>query len=371
MSSGARWVPGRALGAIVAGLVMTLGNAVAAAADAGSDAFIAGYATAILEREFSLTGDAVVVNVHEGTITLSADAIKDGDREKVVAALSRISGVRQVVMAEGKPQPPASPAAPPITGGGWALFPDERLFSPLLADPRWPHFSAKYLHFFRSGTLKLVNAAAITLGEEFNLIGYGSPAVGKFSIGIQPAVFGLFNLDASSKDLVNADYRIAIPLNYRYNIFSAQARVFHQSSHLGDEFILDTPIHRVNLSYETVDLRVSAELGAFRIYGGGGRIIHSEPDLRPGSAQQGVEYVSPKAYLNDSIRPVVALDVQEREETGWEPDVSLRVGVDFSSPEKGKKRVQLLLEYYRGHNPSGQFYEDRIETAGLGLYVNF
>ena len=57
-------------------------------------------------------------------------------------------------------------------------------------------------------------------------------------------------------------------------------RLFHQSSHLGDEFLLRTQTQRVNLSYESVDLRFSYEIGdVLRLYGGGGL------PLRPGAVR--------------------------------------------------------------------------------------
>ncbi len=67
--------------------------------------------------------------------------------------------------------------------------------------------------------------------------------------------------------------------------FSAFARIYHQSSHLGDEFLLRTRtnLERINLSYEGDDLRLSYELPyGIRVYGGGGGIFHKEPSsLKP------------------------------------------------------------------------------------------
>jgi hypothetical protein len=187
---------------------------------------------------------------------------------------------------------------------------------------------------------------------------------------LQPAIFAIFNMDALSHDLVNADYRIAVPLDYRYGLFSAEARVLHQSSHLGDEFLLDTPTQRINLSYEAVELLVSVETGKLRFYAGAADIVHSEPDLDPWSAQAGVELMLP-AFLGDAMSPLLAVDVKARQETDWSPDLCVRFGVEFTSPEKQRRRVQLLLEYYRGRNPNGQFYQERVEYLGIGLHVHF
>lgn len=353
---------------IIVGLAILVNVKNAAAGEEST--FIEGYASAILEREFSLS--QVTVKANQGIITLSAEAIQEKDREKIVAALSRIKGVRQVSVLNApapEPHPQVDIAAEKISGGGLTFFPEERLYAPRLADPRWPHFSFAYNHFSQSGFPKLENVGNISVGEQLNFVGYESESVGKFDLGAQPAIFGLFNMDADSHDLINADYRIAFPLDYRYESFSAQARIFHQSSHLGDEFILDTPIDRVNLSYEATDLNLSLDWQAFRFYFGGGRIFNSEPYLKPWSTQQGVEFVSTEPFLNDSMRPVVAIDIQEKEETSWEPDLSMHAGVEFISPEKGQHRVQLLIEYYHGRNPNGQFYREKIETIGLGLHV--
>jgi len=89
------------------------------------------------------------------------------------------------------------------------------------------------------------------VGEYFGLASGFFGEAGISQIGIQAAVFALFNLDAPSSDLVNADYWIGLPLSYRRGPWSYLIRLYHQSSHLGDEFILGNPgINRVNLSYE-------------------------------------------------------------------------------------------------------------------------
>jgi hypothetical protein len=191
-------------------------------------------------------------------------------------------------------------------------------------------------------------------------------------VGIEPAIFALFNLDALSQDLVNADYRLALPLEYRKRSVSLRASVLHQSSHLGDEFLLDTAIQRINLSYEAVDLRLSVQAGDFRFYGGGERLVHREPsDLEVWKVQQGVEWLSGAGLLGDAVAPLIAVDVQERQESDWRPSVGVRAGIELVNPEKARRRIQILLEYYHGDNPNGQFYRQRVDYFGLGLHAYF
>jgi hypothetical protein len=49
----------------------------------------------------------------------------------------------------------------------------------------------------------------------------------------------------------------------------------------------------------------------------------------------------------------------------------VRAGLELVNPEKTRRRVQFLLEYFRGYNPNGQFYRERVEYFGAGVYVYF
>src|ERR1019366_1407143 len=102
-------------------------------------------------------------------------------------------------------------------------------------------------------------------------------------------------------------------LTYRWKGFTALLRIFHQSSHLGDEFLLANPlVHRVNLSYEEPNLILSQEFGEsstwLRIYGGAGYLIDRDPSsLKPWTTQAGVELTSPWRFLGDAVRPLAAV----------------------------------------------------------------
>jgi len=133
-------------------------------------------------------------------------------------------------------------------------------------------------------------------------------------------------------------------------------------SHLGDEFLLDTPVRRINLSYEAVDGLLGFDLWAFgRVYAGGGYMVHVDPaDLKPGYTQTGVELISPWAFLGETLRPLAVLDVQWHQEESWTPDYSTRFGFRVENPQLlGSHRLYLLGEYFDGHPPNGQFFVRR------------
>lgn len=281
----------------------------------------------------------------------------------------RIAAAALGLVFAGRAVAAAQDERPPDPEPGWRFLPDTRIFDPLLADPRWPHFSLAYARMIRQGFPHIRDAATISLGEHVGMVEYVADGGARFGIGLQPAVFGLFNLNALSKDLVNADYRLGIPVDFRTGPFSMEASILHQSSHLGDEFVLEVQDQRMNLSYEATTLTLSVDLGDFRVYAGAGHLIHSvPPELKPWSARQGIEW---SARDGRSFGPVVAVHLEEREESDWRPDLSVRAGVEFVDPKRSRRRFQILVEYYRGQDPNGQFFRERIESIGIGIHFYF
>jgi len=403
------------------------------------DRYIAGYASAVLEREFRIP-DATLV-VQNGRMTVYVEDLSGEDINKVKTALGRIRGVRdgavEIIVARppqevqqlpeamtdtraratGSPDAPVAPdasvvpdrsvapgatdasgsgvtssppVAPPfdlsgdspalrqtVKGDDWALLPRTKLFSPLLADPRWPHFSAAWDFYQQSGDVELENVGSISVGESFTFYRSDFPGgAGRWELGIQAAVFAIFDLDGESKDLINADYFVGPTLAYRWRDFSLMARIYHQSSHLGDEFIFSqdvTEAQRVNFSYEVVDILLSYDLtNHARIYGGGGYILNVEPsDYDKGLLQYGFELTSPWGFYNGAVTPVLMADFQHSDENGWDVDISARTGFRITNPRSASQRTYILFEYYNGRSPNGQFFDQKIEFYGVGLHVYF
>jgi hypothetical protein len=190
---------------------------------------------------------------------------------------------------------------------------------------------------------------------------------------MQAGIFSIFDLDAPSSDLINTDFIAGLQASYKISDISTVLRIFHQSSHLGDEFLLRNTVDRINLSFEGIDLKLSYRpLDWLRLYGGAGYLVRREPsDLKPASGQAGIELQTPWRFWSDSTRFVAALDVRSLEENKWSTAFSVRSGLQFERPQSSIERISLLLEYYKGHSPNGQFFEEKIEYLGLGVHLDF
>lgn len=336
-------------------LAAVLAPALAAGAAPAPDTWLEGYAAAILKSRFNVTAPSL--RVTRGVISLSAADLGGVDQEHVRTALGEIPGAIRVDITAG-----------PRPQGEW--LPGGTLFRPLIADPRWPHFAASYQRYI--GDRQLRDVGATSFGETFTLWRQRLGPATAWELGIQAGVFALFDLNAPSSDLVNADYFVAVPVGFRHEGFSSMFRIFHQSSHLGDEFLLRTNTERINLSVEGVDLKLSYEFGdLLRVYGGGGYLFRREPSsIDPWSVQYGVEFVSPWPSREAGWRPIAAADLQHHEENAWSVDLSLRTGIQIDGV-LASRSLQILLEYFRGHSPNGQFYKDEVEYFGLGAHFHF
>lgn len=250
-------------------------------------------------------------------------------------------------------------------------FPVGDVFRPLLADPKQPQFFVSLNRFKSDG--ESYTLASVGFGETFGFYRFSGSREGDgLQLGLVGAIFAQFNLSTASYNLVNADYVIGIPVTFRHGGTSLRFRLYHQSSHLGDELLLGgNPPERVNLSFEAVELVLSQEWRGWRVYGGGEYLIHKEPDdLKPASAHGGLEYRASKA-LAWRGRLLGGIDLKSLEEHDWAIDTSVKAGLEFGHPDPGHRRLRLLAVWYRGFDPRGQFYANEVEYYGLELSLGF
>ena len=260
-------------------------------------------------------------------------------------------------------------------GTGTVGFPQDRIFCPFVADPKEARSFVSFLRgTFRSlddPTGKGTSIASVGLGDSFGLVRFGGPTAGEgLQLDVIGSIFAQFDLGAPSNDLINADYLIGVPLTFRRSGFSVRGTLYHQSSHLGDEYLLRSDdIERENLSFESMEILVSQEIRALRVYAGGERIFRREPDtLQSKLVHAGVELRTGGA---GNIRLVGGVDFKMTELHDWSPAVSGRVGLEMRRPEPGGhpgRLVTLMLELYEGPSPYGQFFQDDISYVGIGLH---
>jgi hypothetical protein len=337
-------------------LLLSLAAPSRAAAD---DRFDAGFAAGVLSAEYGV--DAKDVRVDGTTVIVDAPRLKPFERRGAARALLRSPKI-SAVHFEGDGVYTRADAAPERS---FEAFPRRLLFDPLIADPRWPAMSGSVVRHFRTDENLVFNG---NVGSSLPLVGSDD-----WQFGLQATIFTQYDMKARHDDQMTDDFLVGLPYSWRSGRATWMARLYHISTHNGDEYLLHHPgFVRIKQSYEAVDLRSSYDLGGgWRVYGGPGYIYRRFPlEMKPWYAQSGAEYLHRDAWLRGLLRPVVALDTQWHQNYGG-VNVSARAGFQIEHRSQAARRALLLLEYYRGRDVNAQFYVNRDESLGMGFYVFF
>jgi hypothetical protein len=342
-------------------------------AERTGDDFLAGYVASILERDQHWKRQSYNLKVVHGVATITLfedDPIRLEAAETQLRGIDGLQGLAILVEAVGTGKPSTQAQSTKATGKAEA-FPTGDVFRPLIADPKQPRFFMSAVHFTSVGVTYTM--APVGFGETFGLYRLAGGREGDgLQFSVEGALFAQFNLSTPSYDLVNADFTIGIPVTWRHGGNSLRFRIYHQSSHLGDELLLSAnPPERVNLSYESVELLYSYEWHRWRLYVGGEYLIHKEPtDLKAPSAHWGIEYRGATPLLWTG-RPLVGVDMKSLEEHDWSIDISVKAGLEFGHPNPGNRRLRVMAEWYKGFDPHGQFYVNKVEYWGLEVSLGF
>jgi hypothetical protein len=299
--------------------------------------------------------------------------------------MRRIPGLLFVLLALGATSVRAQSVQPwcytgfhPGEVAGTVFLPEGDLFCPLLADPK---AERSFVSFLRGDFPALqagvdvgedMSIGAVGLGDAFPLVRFAGSMPGKgLQIAIVGSIFAQFDMGTESIDLINADYLVGLPVTFRWSGFSSRVRLYHQSSHLGDEFLLRTELQRENLSFEALELLLSQEFGPLRAYAGGEYLFNREPE----TLDQTLAHVGLEARAGQlrGVRFVAAVDAKMVEQRDWHPGLSARAGIEFAywRDESHPPRLwAILFEFYDGPSPYGQFFQEQVRWFGAGLHLS-
>lgn len=241
----------------------------------------------------------------------------------------------------------------------------------LIADIEEPRIFASYgqMDFLN----KDFNAVLIGVGTRAKLKTVEIPRINQSvdfnMIGLIKSQFDVSELDTRNNRggaLINTDFMIGGELVKNFRQGSLRLKYSHQSYHLGDEFLIDNPFYlenRLNLSYETLDLLAYRNINNWGAYFGGALIVRSEPGaIDKFKVQTGFQYQGNK---RDWYKPLFGVDFKSWGETDWSLNSSVKAGIEVYGYLD--QPLQLMLEYYDGKSPYGQFINDDLKFVGLSI----
>lgn len=259
------------------------------------------------------------------------------------------------------------------------FLPEGDLFTAPLADQKEPRFSFSYQRVrFSEGALpsgatgRTVNTGLVSAGGVYGLWGRRQASgCDGVQVGLTGGVFSQFNLDAPSQDLINTDFVVGSQITARRGSLSGRARLYHQSSHLGDEFLLHNPaVVRRDFGFQAIDAFGSYDGSWWRLYGGGGYLFFAEGELEPWMLQGGVQ-LQGRTGDGAGVRPIAGADITALQARDWGRTTSAVAGLEWESARR-TRRLRTLLVFVDGFSPFGQFAtEQKLRNVGVQLQLEF
>ena len=269
---------------------------------------------------------------------------------------------------------PVSQTEPPVGYEEGDFLPEVSVFFPtMLAQPHIIGYSAGYQSYdkqFRCSCLP------VSIGDQFSLYQFKTHSSGRLYFGIEACVWAIFEARSKTLSLINADYYVALPFTYINDRFSSRLRIYHQSSHLGDEFLLENSrVDRLNPSMEAVDLAFSYDFeDNFTGFIGYNRVIRSDDSfkIKPNGIYYGFNYFLDFfkiSICNLEGTPYIAAYLTNFEENNWKLDSSVAIGYQWDKLYGHKLRV--FLEGHDGYLSDGQFSRKKSQYIALKILYGY
>ncbi|MCH9632393.1 MAG: hypothetical protein S4CHLAM6_07270 [Chlamydiae bacterium] len=353
-----------------------------------NDQYLEGYLQSKLDQEYPSYPVRVIVRHRYAYLySLPKD---DQIRSGMITVASKTPGILGVKVKEGiEPAKPGKvaclvPAKKPRIKGIW--FPQNTvLFPPLIARPRAVLNSISYRWQWKEASEMLgKNAVAVSFGDIFPLyrfIDLGK-AHAKLQFSLEAASWALFRIDHNEandwSEFVNADYMLGVPITMAVGNWSGRLTLYHVSTHLGDEFLINNPnLLRVNPSYEGVELFVAYLFrDNIKPYLGIGRIFRTDSTFpfKPLYFEYGGEFRFLRRVVHYNRlygQAFVAAHFKNDETRHWALDSTVVAGYEWSKLQGAGRRFRIFMEWHNGFAPDGQFYKERLDYFGFRISYGF
>jgi hypothetical protein len=343
--------------------------------EASFPTYLEAYLQGAVDAKFSHSG--VVVTVRNGSVLLSNISQDENIRKDI------FNYVTALVDESSKSKTPsfsraADQASLKDAGSSGRWFPQSTILYPTqLANPLQVAFAGG---FRARGSIAGSISTPVTFGDQFPLRRWSNVTIGKHTgdmqLEIEGAVFGIFNQAKYSSPLINADYYVGLPLTYAYDRWAHRLRIYHISSHLGDEY-MDRKHHekRVNKSFEAIDVFTSYYLTKqIRLYGGGGVIAHSDSEMKmkPLYAEYGLDVHAGRREWKDMYgTPYLSMHFRNCEDCHYKMDSNYVIGYEWGKINGLGQKFRISLGYHNGFCSDGQFSRRKSDYVQLKFAYGF
>jgi hypothetical protein len=243
-------------------------------------------------------------------------------------------------------------------------LPDVTPFSYPLASPRVTGLVGRYVRT----TVSDDDFAPSTEGEAALganvpvLLLRGGPRPISFGVGAE--VYGRFNLTDEESALISNDWTVGFNVKGEVDRWRPALEVYHESSHLGDEYHDHFNATRENWSRELTTGWLGFLAGRFTFTGGLTRVLRGQFSEKPWGAALALDYRSGvRTLLGLPVAPVAGIFTDSWEDTDWKVSTSLHIGVALPS-SSSRREFGLGLIGHWGRSTQSQFHGARSDYYG-------
>ena len=209
--------------------------------------------------------------------------------------------------------------------------------------------------------------AEVALGENFPLIALrrGERPI---TLGIGSQVYARFSLTDGRDALISNDWVVGLNSTAAFGAWAVTLELYHESSHLGDEYEDRFEAKRLDWTREVVVGWGSYTSGAWRLTGSASYAIRDELQLKRPGGSLGLDFRPPRRSDGGGVRPVGGLFFDANAATSWRVSGSVKAGIVLQGGPGGRE-IGLALIAHDGLSTQRQFF--RQESRYLGLEVRF
>ena len=188
-------------------------------------------------------------------------------------------------------------------------------------------------------------------------------------LGLGTQVYGRFSLSDSKTALISVDWVAGLNTTAMLGNLAVTMQLYHESSHLGDEYGDRFQAQRLDWSREVIAGWITYGAGQWKLTGGASYVLYDGLRLPRAGAAVGLDWGAGRhRFLTRPFEPVLGLYTEGSAATDWRLSTSAKLGVAVRG-KGGARSVGLAVIAHDGLSTQRQFF--RRESRYLGLEVRF
>lgn len=254
------------------------------------------------------------------------------------------------------------------------FLPKGHLFEPIVLDPLEARTSASLLRRTEEGVSKDGLFAPFSIGFQKGFFRWSRDERRASELALDVVANTQFEMFHDSQEdkfrryLFNVDFRVGLLYNLKRGNASWRFRVYHLSSHLGDDYLVRNQINYFlpnAVNYEQVDALYAYQWRSVRLYGGLGVGLRPASERKRLYTQIGTVWKQPN---REKLRWWAGVDVRMIEQTNFHPGVTAAVGIEVGAIERNP--LSLAVQAFHGPLPYSTFEQNINNWVGVGFFLN-